>query len=266
MRVQVLSDPAEPMARGAVIGLLQRAGARRMIRSLVPSSRADSTDDQFGLPVPAQVFDVAGPERRDSRRMIAYYAAAIAAMFLLFSSSSGGGTLLDEQDSSTLERLLNTGLGMTRVLAGKWLHIMLLGVLQVTVMFTWGMIVFHLDLIHHLAGFAIMTVCSAAAAAAFGLLLASACRTRQQLQGISTIVILSMSAVGGSMAPRFIMSPAMQKAGVFTFNAWALEGYLKVFWYEKPIASLAPQVGVLLGLTAIFLILTRWLARRWESV
>src|SRR5204863_3008414 len=140
----------------AVIGLLQRAGARRMMRSLARPSGADTADDQYGLPVPATIHDVAGPKRDDSRRMIAYYAAAIAAMFMLFSSSSSGGSLLDEQDSSTLERLLNTGLGMTRVLTGKWLHTTMLCMLQVTVMFTWGMIAFHLDLLHHLAGFAVM--------------------------------------------------------------------------------------------------------------
>jgi ABC-2 type transport system permease protein len=262
----VLSDPSDPLARGAVIGMLQRAGARRWMRSFAPSSRADSADDQFGLPVPATIQDVAGPQRRDSRRMIAYYAAAIAVMFLLFSSSSGGGSLLDEQDSSTLERLLNTGLGMTRVLAGKWLHLTLLGMLQVTVMFTWGMIAFRLDLLRHLPGFVIMTACAAAAAAAFGLVLATACRSRQQLSGFSYIIILSMSAVGGSMFPRFLMTPAMQKAGLFTFNAWALDGYLKVFWYEKPLVSLVPQVSVLIGLTAVFLLIARTLARRWETV
>ena len=265
-RAEVLSDPSDPLARGAVIGMLQHAGARRWMRSFAPSSRADSADDQFGLPVPATIQDVAGPQRRDSRRMIAYYAAAIAVMFLLFSSSSGGGSLLDEQDSSTLERLLNTDLGMTRVLAGKWLHLTLLGMLQVTVMFTWGMIAFRLDLLRHLPGFVIMTACAAAAAAAFGLVLATACRSRQQLSGFSYIIILSMSAVGGSMFPRFLMTPAMQKAGLFTFNAWALDGYLKVFWYEKPLSSLAPQVSVLIGLTAVFLVIARALARRWETV
>jgi ABC-2 type transport system permease protein len=35
---------------------------------------------------------------------------------------------------------------------------------------------------------------------------------------VSTLLILIMSSLGGSMFPRFLMPPAMQKAGLFTIN------------------------------------------------
>ena len=68
------------------------------------------------------------------------------------------------------------------------------------------------------------------------------------------------------MFPRFLMSETLQRASLVGFNAWALDGYLKVFWREAPLAALAPQVGALLGFTALFLFLARRLARRWEAV
>ena len=105
-----------------------------------------------------------------------------------------------------------------------------------------------------------------AAAAAFGVVLAALSRSRQQLSGISTIVILTMSALGGSMFPRFLMSPTMQKVGLLTFNAWALDGYIAVFWREAPVRDLWPQVLVLSSLTLLFLAGARLLARRWEAV
>lgn len=110
-----------------------------------------------------------------------------------------------------------------------------------------------------------MTVATACAAAAFGLVLATISRTRAQLSGMSTIVILTMSAVGGSMFPRFMMTETMQQMGLVTFNAWALDGYLKVFWYEAPLLDLWPQVTVLLGLAAVFFVAARRFARRWET-
>ncbi len=155
---------------------------------------------------------------------------------------------------------------MGRLLAGKWLFITLTGVLQVTVMFVWGMLVFGLELLSHLPGFALMTLATAAAAAGFGLVLATACRTRGSSSGIATIVILMMSALGGSMFPRFLMSEKMQKIGLFTFNAWALDGYIKVFWRNAPLVELWPQLSVLVLLTAAFLTIARRLARRWETV
>ena len=88
-----------------------------------------------------------------------------------------------------------------------------------------------------------MTVFTAAAAAALGLVLATLARTRAQLSGFSTILILTMSALGGSMFPRFLMSETMQKVGLLTFNAWALDGYLKVFWRNAPLWQLWPQVS-----------------------
>jgi ABC-2 type transport system permease protein len=111
-----------------------------------------------------------------------------------------------------------------------------------------------------------MSLFTAAAAAGFGLVLAALCRTRAQLSGLSTIVILTMSALGGSMFPRFLMSETMQKAGLVTFNAWALDGYLKVFWRNSPLIDLWPQALVLTGLTIVFLTAARQLARRWETL
>src|SRR5207248_10654018 len=130
-------------------------------------------------------------------------------------------------------------------------------------MFTWGALVFKLPLLSHVPGFLVMTIFTAAAAAAFGLVLATISRSRQQLSGISTILILTMSALGGSMFPRFLMSPTMQKIGLVTFNAWALDGYIAVFWREAPLRELWPQIAVLAGLTTVFLSGARVLARRW---
>ena len=203
---------------------------------------------------------------KEDTSMISFYAAGIAVMFLLFSASGAAGALLDEVDSGTLERVLSSRVGMTGLLTGKWLSIMLVGMAQIVVMFVYAMLVFHLDLMSHLPGFAVMTVITAATAAAFGLFLASTCRTRQQLGGISTLVILILSALGGSMFPRFLMSESMQRLGLLTFNAWALDGFTKVFWRDAAIAQLAPQLGVLAGFLVVFLALARTVARRWEQV
>ena len=204
--------------------------------------------------------------RKQDTGMISFYAAAIAVMFLLFTASAVAGTLLDEVDSGTLERVLATRVGMTGLLAGKWTWLTLLGMSQITVMFVYAMLAFRLDLLHHLPGFAVMTFFTAATAAAFGLFLASMCRTRAQLGGISMLIILVMSALGGSMFPRIFMTAAMQKAGLVTFNAWALDGYVKVFWREAPLTALLPQVGMLAGFMVVFLALARLFARRWERV
>ncbi len=217
-----------------------------------------------GMGVDVQIVDVMRTDDAQGS-LISFYAAGIGVMFLLFSAVGGaGGALLDEAEAGTLERLLSTNIGMTGLLVGKWVFLALVGCAQLTVMFLWGTLVFGLPLFSHVPGFAIMTVATAGAAAALGLVLATLARSRAQLSGFSTILILTMSALGGSMFPRFLMSDTMQRVGLVTFNAWALDGYLKVFWRNAPLWQLWPQLAVLATLTLVFLLLSRLLARRWQ--
>ena len=251
----------------------QREQMTTMLRQLRASSEAAENETatasnvapaQGGGAVNVKKVDLLGAKKKNP--VIAFYAAGIAVMFLLFTCTATGGSLLEEAEDGTLERLLSTRIGMTGLLLTKWLFITLLGMAQITVMFVWGALVFGLELWNHLPGFVIMTTVTAAAAGGFGMCLATFCRSRGQLNAISNIVILTMSALGGSMVPRAFMPESLQKAGLFTFNGWALDGFLKVFWRERPLWELWPQVSVLVGLTVIFLWLARRLARRWETV
>jgi ABC-2 type transport system permease protein len=199
-----------------------------------------------------------------NKAMISFYAAAIGVMFLLFTASGSAGSLLDEQESGTLDRVLSSRITMTALLAGKLTFNTLLAFAQLVVMFLWGWAVFHLDFFSHIPGFIVMGLCTAFAVAAFGILLASMCHTRGQLGAVSTLLILIMSSVGGSMFPRFLMPQAVQKAGLFTINAWAVDGFTKVFWRDLPITALWPQVAVLLAIGLALFAVARRIARRWE--
>ena len=291
-RVQVLADPSDPIASNMVQGLMQKvvmtaapdlmmaggmkqferfggaltAQQREAVAQWIPQFQASASRGAGGGAGIAMGVEVIDVMRTDNRRgsLISFYAAGIGVMFLLFSSVGGaGGALLEEAESGTLERLLSTNIGMGGILVGKWLFLALVGMAQLTVMFLWGRLVFGLPLFQHVPGFLVMTAVTASAAAALGMVLATLARSRAQLSGFSTILILTMSALGGSMFPRFLMSESMQKVGLLTFNAWALDGYLKVFWRNAPIWQLWPQILVLTVLTAVFLGTARVLARRW---
>ena len=260
--IELLADTANPMAVEVVRGVLQQS---------LPRALAAQHEMAAGVVAPAapgpvfSVVDVLGtPGKRPS---IAYFAAGIGVMFLLFAVSGRGAILIDERESGVLVRMLTSHLGLPRLLAGRWLFLTLLGIVQVTLMFTWGALLFGLDLFtpRHLAGFGLMTVATAAAAAGFALCLATLCRTRAQLSGLAVVLVLVMSALGGSMFPRFLMPENLQAVGRFTFNAWALDGYRKVFWYEVGPSGLGPELLLLGGLSVVFFLLALLLARRWRT-
>jgi ABC-2 type transport system permease protein len=212
--------------------------------------------------ISAEIRDVVGENKKNP--LVAFYAAGIGVMFLLFSASAAGGAILDESESGTLDRILSSRVTMNTLLLGKLLYAALLGFTQLTVMFLWGALAFKVDLFGHLGGFIIMASVTALASAGLGLALAASCKTRAQLSSITTLVVLVMSALGGSMVPRFIMPEFLQKIGFVTFNAWAIDGFTKIFWREEPVSHVWPQVAVLLGAAAIFFAMARRLARRWD--
>jgi ABC-2 type transport system permease protein len=297
--IQLLNDSSDMIAPQVVMGMLQKAAftsmpaimaqqgmqySERYIGMFTPAQRTQmqtsldalkkiqgnldnpsssgSNSGSSASIIAVNSRSVVGDTKHDS--MISFYAAAIGVMFLLFTSSGSAGALLDEAESGALDRVLSSRITMTRLLAGKLIFNTLLAFTQLVAMFLFGWAVFKLDFFSHLAGFTVMGLATAFSVAAFGLLLASACHTRGQLGALSTLLILIMSSIGGSMFPRYLMPENMQKAGLLTINAWAIDGFTKVFWRDLPVSSLGPQVGVLIGAGIVLFLIARRVARRWE--
>lgn len=293
-RLQVLADTSDPIAPQVFTGLLQKvamtampdvmaetgieqldrwggdltpeqkARLRQNVASLREETRteAGSGPDAGGGLVAVDVRDVLGETKKNPT--VAVLAAGLGVMFLLFSAAGAGGALIEEVESGTLDRVLSTRVTMTQLLLGKMLYLSTIAVAQLTVMFLWGELFFGVELHRHVAGFLVMTVVTALACSAFGLVLAALSRTRMQLVALSNLLILLMSALGGSMFPRYLLSEGVQKFGLITLNAWAIDGFLKVFWRDAPITALAPQVAFLVGATVVLFTMARRLARRWE--
>ena len=80
--------------------------------------------------------------------------------------------------------------------------------------------------------------------------LAAIAKSRQQVQGLSTLIILVMSGIGGSMIPLFVMPAFMQKIAVLSVNYWGIQGFFDVLWRELPLTDpvflgrLAALVGI----------------------
>jgi ABC-2 type transport system permease protein len=206
--------------------------------------------------------DVAGRSARYNH--VAYYAGAIAILFLLFSSVHGAITLFDETSSGVVDRVL-AGPGHMGVLVdGKFLFLVAQGFVQITVIFVLAWILYGVDLPGHLLPWAVTTLVASGTAAGLALVVATACRTRRQAQTLSNVAILVLSALGGSMVPRFLMPELLREIGWITPNTWALEAYTAIFWRDQPAAKLLVPWMVLAAAAALGLALSRRLARRME--
>lgn len=234
----------------------------RALRDQPPRSPGPGGGAAAGGLVDVEVRDVLGETKKNPTS--ALLAAGLGVMFLLFSAAGAGGALIEEAESGTLDRILATRVSMGKLLLGKVAYLSSVAVTQLILMFVWGELFFGLELHSHVPGFLIMTVVTAVACSCFGLVLAALSRSRMQLVALSNLLILAMSALGGSMVPRYLLSETVQKFGLVTLNAWAIDGFMKVFWREEPIVNLWPQVAVLLAASILLFATARRLARRWD--
>lgn len=234
------------------------------IREETDEAIAEGRDPGWGFQDLFERENVAGQSA--ARNHVAYYAGAVAVLFLLFSAVHGAISLLDERDSGLLDRVL-AGPGSVEVLVnGKFLFLVAQGFVQIGVIFVIAWAVHGVDFPGHLGMWAVTTLTASAAAAGMALMLATACRTRRQAQVIANVAILVLSALGGSMVPRFFMPPWLQDLGWLTPNTWALEAYTGIFWRDDPAGMLILPWAALIVTACVGLLVSRRLARRMVAM
>ncbi len=254
---EVLSAAGPQSVEGWTGGLTP--SQRRRVAESFEVGRSDALTRQ---PVAMAVRTV--PHAAAPDPTIAFYAAAMGVMTILFTATGAATSLIEESETGILARVLSSRVSLFQLLSGKLLFTAAFCLSQLTAIFVWATVLFHLDLLPHLGGWLLVSVPTAFAAAAFSLAVAAFCRTRARIFALSGLIVLAMGALGGSMFPRFLMPGFLRTLGLVTFNAWALDGFTKVFWQQAPSMLLWPQVLALTAFTVLFFLVALRLARRWE--
>lgn len=155
--------------------------------------------------------------------------AGTMVMMLLFIMAGMGSSILSENEKGTLKRILFSPLSPYSFLYGKMFASMIIALFQIVVLLFFSYFVFDLNLFHNPLGLVLMVLTTAFACSGFGIFIASLGSSQKQVESLSTIVILIMSAIGGSMIPFFLMPAILLKASMVTINYWAIQGFFDVF-------------------------------------
>ncbi|HKE01954.1 MAG TPA: ABC transporter permease, partial [Planctomycetota bacterium] len=217
--------------------------------------------------VPVVREDVAPPDRpKRVSYVLAQSVSGVTLMMLMFGLMACSSLLIKERDERTLDRLLLSPAPRDAMLLGKLLFMAAMGAMQLVVLFVVGELVFGIGILRDLPSLAIVSAVVLLAVTGFGILIAAWAKTTKQAEGLSTLLILVMCAVGGAWFPIQMLDlplPA-EIATRSTITYWAMRSYQGIFWYGKSWTdpSTLSALGVLLAFSAVAIALARALYRR----
>ena len=197
--------------------------------------------------LPIENVDISPPNRA---AQVTYQQAqsvsGISVMMLLFGLVGAGSVLLQEREEGTLSRLMSLPIRRESILAGKFFYVAAVGIIQMTVLMVYGEFFFGVGLFQSPITLVVIVLTWVAVGSAFAMLLATACRSSKQADGLSSILILVMSALGGCWFPVQLMNFPDWLDALTMPTYWAMSCFQGMLWNKLTIAD--PKILLGLGI------------------
>jgi ABC-2 type transport system permease protein len=181
-------------------------------------------------------------------------------MFVFFIASAMATSIRQEKLNGTFRRLLSAPISRAELLGGKLLAMLIIGLIQVLILFLVGALLFHIGLGDDPVAFLLLTIALVFTAASLGLAVAT---TSIKGAGLSAPLIIS-ALLGGSMFPLDLMPPFLRSLSYFVPHSWALKGYQNLMVRGLGLEEVMPQIAALAGFGLLFFLFALWRFRYEE--
>jgi ABC-2 type transport system permease protein len=170
--------------------------------------------------------------------------------FAFFTGANAMTSILSEDEDGTLARLFTTPTGRATILAGKFLAVFLVVIVQSLVLVALAGWAFRIDWGQSLT--VALVVCGqVVAAGGLGVLLISLVRNRRQTGSVLGGVITGLGMLGGLFTVAAQMPDAFNAINLFTPQGWALKAWKLALAGGSP-GEVLPAVAVMLAMGTLF--------------
>jgi ABC-2 type transport system permease protein len=179
-------------------------------------------------------------------------------MFVFFAAAVTAETIVRERQNHTLERLLASSVKRESILGGVFTGTVIRGLIQIIIFWTFGILVFHVDLGLSPLAVIILSVLMVLMSSAFALMLATLARTLRSAASLAVITSLVLAPLGGCWWPSFLYPEWLQNIARITPHAWATGGFNKLMVYGAGFGDAVPNMAALVVFTVIFGVIAAW--------
>ncbi len=205
-----------------------------------PSTQVSSSQQGFGQSVPG-----------------------MTTMFVTFFVLLSAVNIIRERKNWTIQRLVTMPLTRAQILSGKILMYFLLGMIQFSAMFGFGVLVTTLlsfvnpnittlNLGNDFLALVLIMVSFTLCTTALGFAIGTFIKSEMQGAAMLNLLGLTLAPLGGAWWPLDIVPKVMRVVGHFSPIAWAMDGFRVLLYEQGTLGDVVLPIGVLLALAAVF--------------
>jgi ABC-2 type transport system permease protein len=204
-------------------------------------------------------------EPNQASMSLAHTAPGMMLQFAIASLLTSAQILVYERKTHSLQRLMTTRVARWQIMAGHFLAIFLLLLMQFAILIAFGQWVLGLDYMRLPMATILMTLASTACLAALGLLIGTLAKTDEQAIIFSLIPMFVFAGLGGAWVPLEVTGETFKTIGHLTPVAWGMDGFKNIIARGLGMESVAIPVLALIGYGVLFFITASWLFVRGEE-
>lgn len=185
-----------------------------------------------------------------------HFIPATTVMFILFTVLMYGGiNLLQERRLGQLERSYLSPATFSSLIAGKWLSRLLLGLVQLVLLFVAGKILFKTYWGTSIPGIILVALFFCGTIAGMSILLGSLIRKEEVLVILNILLANLMAALGGCWFPQELFPSGLKKVSLAFPTGWTMDAFHKLVFFGSDLKSISINIIVLFLFTLAFLAL-----------